>query len=703
MTLFRAGHNAWRIETAHRAAVLIDACKFFLAVREAMKQAKHSIFIAAWDLDSRTRLVGESGEPDDGWPATLREFLIRLVEERPSIDVYLLAWDYAVLYALEREQFPSLKLGWNTPPQVHFHLDNEFPLGASHHQKIVVVDDAVAFSGGLDLTIRRWDTCQHNIEEGHRVDPAGAPYPPFHDVQMVVDGNAAAALGELVRERWTRSTGDRPKAPAPAVATPWPASASPDLCNVRIAIARTVPAHTDQMEVREVEHLFKDMVGVATRSIYIENQYLTCTDLANALVKRLREVPDLQVVIVTPHTPDTWLESHTMRNGRIRFTQILNDAGVSDRIRFLFPEVRNGDQTTYTLVHSKVMIVDDRVLRVGSANLNNRSMGTDSECDLALEAESEDERVAIRQIRARLLADHCGVAPKTAASALSNSSLINAAESLSGRGHRLQPVQDGEPDHGELAEYVEALADPRRPLEDAYLTSLLGRHAQAGNTSLWIKLAALVFLFLALTIAWRFPPLSETANPAKLGPMLRSLADEPWAPLLVIGVYIVGGLVAFPVLILIGATAATFGPLAGLAYAAIGSLASAIVTYAVGLTLGRETLRKVIGPRLKRVQERIAKGGVLAIAAIRLVPIAPFSIVNLVAGASEIRLSAFVLGTILGMAPGILLMSALGHQIGRIISNPTPSDVVILVAVGLCWLAIAAGTQFAVTKLGKRT
>ena len=65
-----------------------------------------------------------------------------------------------MLYALEREPFPSLKLGWNTPARVRFQLDNALPLGASHHQKIVVVDDALAFSGELDLTIRRWDTCR---------------------------------------------------------------------------------------------------------------------------------------------------------------------------------------------------------------------------------------------------------------------------------------------------------------------------------------------------------------------------------------------------------------------------------------------------------------------------------------------------------------------------------------------------------------
>ncbi len=179
MGTFHPGRNVWRVEHADRAAMLIDAGAFFGAVRAALLQAKRSVFIIGWDLDSRTRLVGEDCEAHDGWPVTLREFLVRLVEERPELTVHLLAWDFAVLYALEREPFPSLKLGWNTPDRVRFRLDNVLPVGASHHQKIIVVDDALAFSGGLDLTIRRWDTCQHDFENPQPLRSRGTALPPL--------------------------------------------------------------------------------------------------------------------------------------------------------------------------------------------------------------------------------------------------------------------------------------------------------------------------------------------------------------------------------------------------------------------------------------------------------------------------------------------------------------------------------------------
>jgi phospholipase D1/2 len=626
---------------------------------------------------------------------------VRLVRERPELNIYLLAWDFAVLYALEREPFPSLKLGWNTPARIHFRLDNGLPVGASHHQKIITVDDAVAFSGGLDLTIRRWDTCQHDIDNPHRCDPAGQPYRPFHDVQMVVDGAAAGALAEIAHERWTRATGET--IPVRATGSAWP-NVTPDFTACAVAIARTLPEYQGQQEVREAEALFADMIARAEHTIYVENQFLTSVPIARALARRLKEKPALEAVLVAPHTPDSWLESHTMRNGRIRFRKVLEEAGVADRARLLCPQVSKGQRVTHTMVHSKVMIVDDTLLRVGSANLNNRSMGTDTECDLALAARNAAERAGVRQVRARLLADHCGVPVEEVARALEAGSLIRAAEDLSGRGHALVPIDDGVPDQGELAEYIEGLADPERPIQSRdVIAGLLGDRFPPPPSYTWLKLALIPLAFIVLAIAWQFPPLANIASPEQIGPMLQALAKEPWAPLLVIGVYIVGGLIAFPVLILIAATAAAFGPLTGLAYAAAGSLASAVVTFAVGVAIGRDALRALVGPRLKRVQQSIVKGGVLAIAAIRLVPIAPFTVVNLVAGASEIRIGAFIAGTILGMAPGWIVMSALGHQMMRILSGPSAGDVALLAGVIAIWIALAGGVQVAFAKFGKRS
>jgi phospholipase D1/2 len=697
--ILQRGRNVWRIERANEMAVLIDAAAFFRAVREALLKARRSVLIVGWDLHSQTRLVGETGRADDGYPETLADFLSALVRDRPKLTVRLLLWDYSVLYANERELFPRVTLGWNTPERVRLALDDAVPFGASQHQKLVIVDDAVAFSGGLDITIRRWDTPDHMADNPGRVDPAGKPYRPFHDVQAVVDGAAARALGGMARARWMCATGERVHLVRDA-GDRWPDSVVPDLVNADVGIARTQPRYDTQEEVREVERLFLDSIDAAERSIFIENQFLTCTKFAQRLAQRMRERPQLEALLIAPQHHQSWLEARSMRNGRIRFRRVLEEAGVGDRVRIVYPHVEGPEGSTDTMVHSKVMIVDDRFLRIGSANLNNRSMGTDTECDLAVEAKSDDERRAILAIRDRLMADHCGVPSEVAAGAVAGAgSLIAAADQLNCNGHCLRPVDDGEPDPEEIALYVASVADPEAPIAaDAFLEAVFGDgHRRRGSV---LKVAAAGVLLAALALAWRFTPLEQWTEPEAVRVALASFVQNPWAPLLMIATFVAAGLVAFPVTILIAATAAAFGPWPGLPYATAGVLVSAMVTYAVGARLGKEALRNVLGPRLNRIRRRIARRGVIAVATIRLVPLAPFTVVNLVAGASAIRPMDYLAGTILGMFPGLVVLSLLGHQVVRILSNPTWTEVALLAAAVAAWIAVSIGLQVAVTKLG---
>ena len=700
--ILRPNHNVWRIERAARAAVLIDGAAFFQAVRQAFLNARHSIFVLGWDIDSRTRLVGETNRADDGFPPTLAEFLTELVRRRPELRVNLLLWDYSVLYATERELFPRLSLQWRTPEQISLCLDNIVPFGCSQHQKIIVVDNAVAFSGGLDLTIRRWDTPVHSADNRDRVDPSGAPFLPFHDVQMMVDGAAARALAEVACERWTRAAGCEHPGAEPH-GDPWPDSVTPDFTDVDIGIARTQPCYSDQSPVREAEQLFLDSIDAAERTIYIENQYVTSAPIARRLAKRLRERKKLEVLIVAPHRHESWVETKSMRNGRIRFWHTLRRAG-GERVRLMYPRVEDGKEGTQTMIHSKVMAIDDRFLRIVSANMNNRSMGADSECDLAIEAKSRAERRAIVEIRNRLIGEHCGVSAAEVARALKGkrNSLVAVADRLSANGHSLRPIDDGEPDEGELAEHIAELADPKEPVRISSLwRRLVGLGRGATGSAAW-KVAVAALLIGLLTLAWHVTPLAEWADPDAVRDLLRTAGQQPWAGALVVGTFLAGGLVAFPVTILIAATAAAFGPWFGFLYALLGVLASALATYALGAQFGQGALRKLLGPRLARIRARIERQGVVAIAAIRVVPVAPFTVVNLAAGASAIKLVDYVAGTVLGMLPGLIVMSALGHRIVAIISNPSLSEVTLLTLAVVGWIAVSFSVQALVSRLWGR-
>jgi phosphatidylserine/phosphatidylglycerophosphate/cardiolipin synthase-like enzyme/uncharacterized membrane protein YdjX (TVP38/TMEM64 family) len=685
MSFLRPNHNVWRIERAARAAVLIDAAAFFEAVRGACLKAEHSILVVGWDIDSRTQLVGADSHPADGFASGFADFLSELVQARPDLQVHLLLWDYSLLYAGERELLPRLSLGWRTPERVTLCIDNSVPFGSSQHQKIVVIDDAVAFSGGLDLTIRRWDTTSHAAENSHRVDPSGHPYRPFHDVQMMVDGEAARALALLARERWCRAFGGKPLIEPHG--DPWPEAVRADFTDVEVGIARTQPRYDGDDAVREAETLFVDSIDLAEREIYIENQFLSSALIADRLADRLARCPELEVVIVAPRTHDSWVERHTMLNGRIRFWRRVHAAG-GERVRLLYPAVEQGGHATDTMIHSKVMAVDDRFLRVGSANMNNRSMGADTECDLAIEGRTDRERAAIREIRNRLLGEHCGVkADDVAASLARHGSLVRAADELSANGHRLRPIDDGEPDEGGLSDVVERLADPPRPIRP----SRLARHLLARFRPLLVALAC-GLVVLGIALAWRYTPLSTLVTADNVRAVLKSVRGEAWAIVIVILVFVLASAIIFPLNLLILTTAAVFGPWLGILYGGAGTVSSALVMFFIGGQLGREALYRMLGKRWQHGLEGVRKRGLLAVVTFRLLPIAPFTFVNLAAGASGIRFVDFLVGTVIGMLPGLVLMSVMGDRIIRILAEPSAGDIAILLlcVVGLIGLAVAA-------------
>ncbi len=694
-TLFEKGRNVWCVAHADRAAPLIDAGAYFGALREAMIRAEKTITIVGWDIDSQMRLVGEDGTVEDDLPETLAAFLSELVHRNEDLHVRLLLWDYSVIFSLERELAPRLRLFWTTPSRIDLCLDDEIPLGASQHQKIVVIDNKVAFSGGLDLTRRRWDNSTHKASDDRRVDPSGSTYAPFHDVQMVVDGEAAQRLGELVRERWliaTDETLEKPQADDTDAQDPWPPSLAPDFTDLPIAISRTVPSKHGSPAVTEVEKLWYDMVGRAQRLVYIENQYLTVQPFAEKLAQRMKEKPELQALIVVPETYPELLAKASMLEGRQRFMQVLRNADVADRVRLVYPRATDDGVSVPIMVHAKVMVIDDTLLRIGSANLSNRSIGFDSECDLTIEARSDAERESLAHIRNRLIGEHVGIAPEVLQQELdaADGALFTALDALPETRRTLHPVRDEEID---IPMSLGPIGDPPEPLYD------LKAAARAAPDPRWwptiVRVCIAVGVIGLAILAWRHSPVSD---PQKVGELFRSLSAHPWAPALVIGAFIGGGLVFFPVTVLILATVAVFGSWVGMLLAATGATLSAAATYLVGRGIGQRTLRRIVGPRISRVRHGISDHGIITIASIRLVPVAPFTLVNLVAGAARVRFFDYVIGTLLGLAPGLLTMTLLAQQVSQLINEPTAGRIALFAGLVVVWGAFLFALQFLVRR-----
>jgi phosphatidylserine/phosphatidylglycerophosphate/cardiolipin synthase-like enzyme/uncharacterized membrane protein YdjX (TVP38/TMEM64 family) len=730
------GDTCWRRAHAARAAVLIDAAGYFEALRASLLAAEHTIFILGWELHSRTRLEGSS-RPKDGAPAELGKLLRWLLKRRKDLTIRILLWNHPVFYSVHRELFPRRIFGRRKLERVEILLDSHLPVGASHHEKLVIVDDDVAYCGGVDLTVRRWDVAAHHPAEPRRRDPSRKPYVPLHDVQMVVQGEAAAALGERARTRWEHA-GGQPVEAATGRGHAWPRHVKPDFENVTVGIMRTVAALEERSEeIREVERSTMAALGSAERFVYIENQYITSKTACESLLARMRAKPSLETVIVTTREHTGWLEAETMGVGRQQFMAAFADPSVRARIHFVAPLARcdgGSDEESAAIapagelsihIHAKVLVVDDRFLRIGSSNLNNRSMGFDTECDVGIEAANADQRRTIAAVRDRLIAEHWGSDEKSVTEALATDRPVAEAlaslprvpvfSTASGSRHprlrwrravrapayrtveRIPQVESagnalvmqlGDPEHvvstEELVSQATGLHDTRPLLK--WGLPLLGAAAVVA-----------LLLFGLSRLGFGMADIAE-----RVGAGIESLSGSPWRVPLVLTIFVAASVISVPILALIGATVVTLGPILGFLCSAVGTMLAASATFGVGRLVGREPLKRWFGSKVDALERRIAKSGVIAIALIRKVPVAPFTIVNMAIGALGIRYRDFILGTALGMLPGIAAFAFVSDRAIDAWREPTPRNLVLIAAAIGLWLGLVFGVQWLLNRRTQR-
>ncbi|WP_112309773.1 phospholipase D-like domain-containing protein [Pseudogemmobacter bohemicus] len=435
--MLRPGLTCWRVETAQRFSFVIDGADYFVSLRKALLKARHSIMLVGWDFDTRIAF----GDVSDGGPERLGDFILWLADRTPSLEIRLLRWDTGAFKAMLRGNTLITILRWKAHPRITLKLDAKHPLAGSHHQKIVAIDDSIAFAGGIDLTMQRWDTREHIDNDPRRVSPSGRPADPWHDATSAFDGDAARAIGDLARARWHKAKGESLPS-CPERHDCWPEGLEPTFTDMRLGIARTIPKMDDQQPVHESEAAWVEMIGRAKRMIYAESQYFASRRIAHAIAERLAGEDPPEIVIVMPHSADGWLEPLAMDTARAKLVEALQRIDHHGRFRIWHPQTAEG-QPIY--VHAKVMVVDDQILRVGSSNFNNRSMRLDSECDVILsvdEPENAHLTDEIAALRNDLLAEHLGVSAEKVASTLAETgSLIATVYALRRPGRSLVPYE----------------------------------------------------------------------------------------------------------------------------------------------------------------------------------------------------------------------------------------------------------------------
>jgi phosphatidylserine/phosphatidylglycerophosphate/cardiolipin synthase-like enzyme len=455
--------SVWRFSKATRAHPVIDAADYFEIIQAAMMNAKHRIMLIGWDFDTRidlTRSRRKKGAP----PKRLGEFILWLADRTPELEIKLLKWNIGALKMLGRGKTIVDVAKWAMHKQIEFKLDSAHPVGCSHHQKIVVIDDRMAACGGIDMTADRWDTSEHLDGDPRRKRPNGKLYGPWHDCTMLVEGEAAAALAELSRARWVAAGGE-PIPPCPAdAASPWPEFLDAEYQFVDMGIARTRAEYGKAAEVREIEALFVEQIGRAQKFIYAENQYFTSPRIADAIAARLKEANPPEIVIVGPEKADGWLEQKAMDGARIELVRALKEQDHKKRFAYYIPRTKRGDAI---YVHAKLMIVDDRILRIGSANMNNRSLGLDSECDIFIDCDrsgNESACDAIHKLRASLISEHIGLPQERVTQLLDGGkSMCDIIENAKGNGPTLEPLALPELDDADKLIAENAALDPAHP------------------------------------------------------------------------------------------------------------------------------------------------------------------------------------------------------------------------------------------------
>jgi uncharacterized membrane protein YdjX (TVP38/TMEM64 family) len=472
--------------------------------------------------------------------------------------------------------------------------------------------------------------------------------------------------------------------------------------------------------------------------VYIENQYITSKVACEALAERMRANEALEAIVLTTREPGGWLEAEIMGVGRQHFMAAFAAPALAQRIQFVAPIARCGparrtaaaapdgaEQELSIHVHAKVLIVDDTFLRVGSSNLNNRSMGLDTECDVGIEGTTPAHRRAIAAVRNRLIAEHWGSDAESVAEALEVDEPVRSAlaqlpcvpvfSTTHARHPRLTPwrraarapavrsVVPIERDEAAGIDLVVQLGDPERAVSAEQLVAEAAGLGDPRPVARWgvlllVTVASITALLFGLDrLDFSF---SAVANGIVGG--IEALAANPWRVPIVLAAFVLGSVVAVPILALIGATVVALGPVLGFVCSAAGVLLAASTTFGVGRLIGRQPLRRWLGAKFETLERRFATRGVIAVALIRKVPVAPFTVVNMLIGAVGVRYRDFIIGTALGMLPGIAAFAFVSDRVVDAWRDPTANNVALIAGAILAWILVVIGVQRALNRHAAR-
>jgi phospholipase D1/2 len=432
--ILKQGQNCWCIDEIKELSLLIDGDNYFKAFFDAAEQAKRSIKIVGFELESWLGLAHISRR----FPNSLRRYFTRLTNEKKDLQVSIRCWNAFSFLSLEREKLAAYKWKFKTPERVRFrHVRHSLVYG-SYHEKFSLIDGCCAFLGGMDISQKRWDTPEHLPKNHLRKDGQGKIYNPVHDIQLVCTGPLIKKLEEYQQENKNERAGEKAE-----VSRIWPRTHPPQVKDITGAISRTDAASG----VLEIEQLYLDAIEQAERYILIENQYLTNFKIIEQLCRRLEQKEGPEVIIVGPLSYPGSFEKAIYLHERNLALAMLRHADKFGRFLGLYPTLPEEDPEKFLVVHSKVMMADDEFITIGSANISRRSMRVDSEVNISLESAGDQKiKSFVKSNVCELLSEHLGITAQEFASHYTASgSLLKSVKHFMGRHTRtLRPLPEAQ-------------------------------------------------------------------------------------------------------------------------------------------------------------------------------------------------------------------------------------------------------------------
>lgn len=648
------------IVPVQRVTSLIDGSAYFKAFMEFAQRAERRIFIMGWDFDTRLILKQDGG---NGQPLTLGGFIESLLLKKPQLEVRVLCWDFAAVYLFERQLFPALQFSAAVRSRIAIKYDGQHVAGASQHQKVVLIDNGTIFMGGVDFGIGRHDSPEHKPEDPLRNSGFRKSYMPVHDVQLVMSGYEIGRWFEhLAVARWDLATGERLQPLQEHHPIPWPDYLPVELQQTETLVSLTRPSFAGLRGSYQIQNVLCDAIAQTQRFLYIENQFFTSTAIFGALQQLLATKPEAHLLMVLPSRYHTRAEAYVIGYQQRRLMQKLQTQGGADRVFPTGPVIYRPKYCPIA-IHSKILIVDDEILSIGSANFNNRSMGLDFEVNVSFFAEQgPGVREFIQKLRNALLAEHMDLGPDVDINALCLEPKRFKAlleEPTSQRGLRYLSLKTER--WQRFSGFLMHVIDARKPLPPALFIQKLFRY-YASPLFLKPLSSILLFYFAVGALVGLY--------------LIEPLVPLPFAQDMILSIL---AMVALPFTLNFGFMLAAQPDVVAWVRFFIAAGISLAAGQALGLLASRVGLKDWYRKHYYSLfsQQGFSEQSLLSITFLRLLPLVPFSLFNFFAAVFGVKLWRSWASALLSTLPAMLGMFIVT---GLIAAIPTENDTIRQVA-----------------------